>query len=327
MKKAKKNGATTKSSRESPKKQWCFTLNNPTISKEELLEILQISCDYLVIGDEIGESGTPHLQGYLELSKKQRFTTVSKLFPPPTKPHLEAKSTHSTRYQAATYCKKDAKYVEFGTPPKDNKARSAGPSGLKIICDAIIQGTPLSDAMINDAPTYVRNYRGLQDFENKIKVKQIPLKRQMEIEFHYGKTDTGKTHYCFTNYPELFKKPIGKCLWFDGYEGQQTVLIDEFVGQFPLSDVLQLLDCWYTQVEIKCGHRALAATRMLLTSNNHPSRYYESKNGIPWEGREEQQQAFIRRFTKAFVYHARENIEILTKKEDIHAFFMKDPLQ
>ena len=224
MNKPKKNGASKKSSRESPKKQWCFTLNNPTLTKEELLEILSLSCDYCVIGDEIGESGTPHFQGYLELKKKQRFATITKLFPTGTKPHLEPKSNNSTRFQAANYCKKDAKYVEFGTPPKNDRKNGCN-SGLKLICDAIMQGTPLSEAMVTDAPTYVRNYRGLQDFEARVKTKQVPIKRNVEVEFHFGKTGLGKTHYCFTNYPELFKKPIGKALWFDGYDGQETVLI------------------------------------------------------------------------------------------------------
>lgn len=325
MQKAKKNGASKKPTRESPKKQWCFTLNNPSLSKEELLEALSLSCDYIVIGDEIGENGTPHFQGYLELKKKQRFATITKLFPNNSKPHLEAKSTHSTRFQASNYCKKDAKYVEFGTPPQDNK-KNGTPSGLKLICKAITEGTPLSEAIIDKEDTYVRNYRGLQDLESRIKVKSIPLKRIMEIEFHYGKTDTGKTHYCFHHYPDLFKKPIGKALWFDGYEGQETVLIDEFVGQYPLSDVLQLLDCWPTQVEVKCSHRYLAATRMLLTSNNHPSTYYKSKNDIPWEGREEQQEAFIRRFTKVFVYRARNDIQEIVEKAQIRDFFLNNPL-
>ncbi len=55
-------------------KRWCFTLNNWT--RQDILDLLEklgsnIS-NVWVIGDEVGESGTPHLQGYVEFAKKTR---------------------------------------------------------------------------------------------------------------------------------------------------------------------------------------------------------------------------------------------------------------
>jgi len=44
----------------------CFTLNNPT--EEEFWEILKLrEYNYLIVGYEIGEEGTHHLQGILNL--------------------------------------------------------------------------------------------------------------------------------------------------------------------------------------------------------------------------------------------------------------------
>ena len=96
------------------------------------------------------------------------------------------------------------------------------------------------------------------------------------------------------------------------------------MGQFPLSDVLQLLDCWYTQVEVKGGHRVLAATRLLLTSNIHPSQYYKSKNEIPWEGREEQRAAFNRRISKIRWYREQNDILEIVEKPEIEGFLMTE---
>lgn len=52
---------------------------------------------------------------------------------------------------------------------------------------------------------------------------------------------------------KAFAKPIGKGLWWDGYEREEVVVIDEFRGQYPLSDMLQLLDPYKLQVECNGG--------------------------------------------------------------------------
>lgn len=315
MVKSKKK--TTKPARESPKKQWCFTVNNPTINKEDLLEILKIHSHYVIIGDEIGEQGTPHFQGYIDLLKKQRMSTILALFKP-LKPHLESRSANSTPYQAANYCKKDAKYVEFGISPKATEKKTTSTS-LKRMCAALFEGQPIEEAMQIDPATYVRNYRGLQDYQ--LKTIKVPIMREMETHLYIGVTGSGKTHSCLTTYPECFKKPIGKSLWFDGYTNQKVVLIDEFTGQFPLSDMLQIMDKYPTQVERKGSHTTLQHNLLLLTTNVHPSNYYEN-----WKGRKEQELAFYRRITKVFHFKARNDVEEITDRQAINDFLLNPPV-
>lgn len=61
----------------SPKKKWCFTLNNYTSDHEEKIQSsIKTYCKIGFYNKEIGESGTPHLQGYIEFEFKKRPITI-----------------------------------------------------------------------------------------------------------------------------------------------------------------------------------------------------------------------------------------------------------
>jgi len=68
---------THKKKQISPAKKWCFTMNNYTEEAySSIIRVLDDSCDVAIIGKEIGESGTPHLQGYCEFKVKCRPKSV-----------------------------------------------------------------------------------------------------------------------------------------------------------------------------------------------------------------------------------------------------------
>jgi len=91
-------------------KRWVFTLNNYTSDHEDYLRSLD--CVYLVFGKEVGESGTPHLQGFVTFKTMHRLSAMKKLLPTA---HWEIAKAESDK--AANYCKKDNDYYEKGTVP------------------------------------------------------------------------------------------------------------------------------------------------------------------------------------------------------------------
>jgi len=94
-------------------KNWVFTLNNYTADEvEKLAEMYQHGrFQYIVFGYEIGEEGTPHLQGYVQLKKKARMNQVKALIS--NRAHLEIQ--RGSVVQAVNYCKKDGDFEEHGT--------------------------------------------------------------------------------------------------------------------------------------------------------------------------------------------------------------------
>lgn len=84
-----------------PAKNWCFTMNN--YSENDICEIVPL-CQTLakkyIFAKEIGESGTPHLQGVIEFKKKIR---PLKVFPKGI--HWEKR--RGTWEDASKYCMKE----------------------------------------------------------------------------------------------------------------------------------------------------------------------------------------------------------------------------
>lgn len=81
-------------------RNFCFTLNNYT--EEEVRIIKDIECKYLVFGFEVGESGTPHLQGYIMFEHPQLFSNMkSRLL----RSHIEVAKGSAT--QNINYCIKE----------------------------------------------------------------------------------------------------------------------------------------------------------------------------------------------------------------------------
>lgn len=73
----KPSPAPTKVKQIAPAKRWCFTVNNYTIDiVKELSSKVPEICDVYIVAKEVGSSGTPHLQGYVEFKTKCRPRNV-----------------------------------------------------------------------------------------------------------------------------------------------------------------------------------------------------------------------------------------------------------
>lgn len=97
-------------------RRWLFTLNNYTEEDLEHFKSLSDVVTYVIWGKEVGENGTPHLQGYLELKTRRRMNGVKELLC--ERVHLEI--ARGTQEENKKYCsKQDTEFYERGEPIRD----------------------------------------------------------------------------------------------------------------------------------------------------------------------------------------------------------------
>lgn len=91
-------------------KKYVFTLNN---YKNEEVEDLKVWCakvpKFYIFGFEVGEQGTPHIQGYIELLVKKRYTTIQNECLWAKRAHFE--TAKGNRDSNITYCSKDNNFI------------------------------------------------------------------------------------------------------------------------------------------------------------------------------------------------------------------------
>lgn len=101
-----------------------------------------------------------------------------------------------------------------------------------------------------------------------------------------GETGTGKSRWTRETFPDAFYLPFAKSsgTYWDGYEGQSCVVIEEANGgRFSYNQLLSLLDRYPFQVSIHGGQCQFTSRVIVFTSNHHPNDWYDAHK-FPYYG-------------------------------------------
>nr|QXP07586.1 MAG: replication associated protein [Arizlama virus] len=251
-------------------RRWTFTLNNWT--EDELRKCFtNPDCKYMIYGFEVGTEGTPHLQGYVEWANAIGFKRVKRCLS--ERSHIE-KAIYPAEYNIK-YCSKDGNWIEFGERPLGQGCRS----DLHAVAGLIKEGKPLS--VIRDAHPveYIRYGRGIRELALGI---PPPKWRDVDVEVYWGPTGTGKTRKAMEG-ESVFKLNTNSngTLWFDGYDGESTLVLDDFYGWIKWGELLTILDGYPYRCQVKGGTLWARWTRVVITSNKQPSEWYEGRDQTP----------------------------------------------
>lgn len=239
---------------------WFYTLNNYTDAEVEQMKNLE--CTRHVCGKEVGESGTPHLQGTISFKNATRLSALHKIMP---RVHWEITIAKEAAWN---YCGKGEVIIQKeGKPGKR--------SDLEDVVELVKQGASIKDIKEEYPMQYIKFHGGIEKLVTQKKRDFKP-----EVVWIWGKTGTGKTRMVVESEPDLWIS--GKNLrWWNNYENEEAVLLDDFRGDFcTFHELLRILDRYPYRVEVKYGSRELNSKRIYITSCHPPESVYETREDI-----------------------------------------------
>lgn len=235
----------------------CFTVNN--YDEDEWNRILENPrWSYVICGREVGEEGTPHIQGYGELGTRTKYNTVHRaIFA--DRAHCENRK--GTQDEAIEYCKKDENYEERGV--RRNQ-------GARVDLDRI-RNIALDLGMRQ--VVRVGNGQQIRVAEKFLEYNEEARDWKPRVMWIYGATGVGKSRRARELLGEdVYVKNNGS-KWWPGYDGHSDVIIDDFRDKWfggEIEVMLSLLDRYECKVEFKGGQRQFLARNIIITSPFHP---------------------------------------------------------
>lgn len=276
-----------------------FTINNPTS-----LPQLEDNMNFLIYQEEIGESGTYHLQGYCEYKTQTGLAAVKESLGTNTA-HLEPR--RGTQAEAIAYCQKEDTRIDgpyrFGQPRVQGKRQD-----LNAFKDEVMAGKRKRD-LLEDHCGVIARYPKFYDTLTMLNRPERTT--DLEVTLLYGDTGTGKTRYVYDNWGgkegDLFITPLNNgTMWWDTYDKHTVVLMDDFSGaacHMTLTTLLRLLDRYPVLAPIKGSYTWWLPNKIFVTTNVLPKHWFK------WENRREQYWALARRFTAVYTYKEGEERE------------------
>ncbi len=294
-------------------RRWCYTVNNYTAVEEARFRALP--CIYHVFGKETGESGTPHLQGFVTFKSSKALSAMKKIHP---SAHFEV--AKHTSIAAANYCKKgeqssvewkeegiegatygiNADIFEEGELPTPGKRND-----LVEILKSVKEGADLVTVAELDPATFVRNYRGIQ-FYQALQCKDYEHHSVRGIWLH-GPSGKGKSHHArkfSLNFNGMYNKPQSK--WFDGYAGEDVILLDDMDCDMLCHYLKIWTDKYACTGEIKGGTVKLRHKWFIVTSNQTIEELFKDKA-------DSMREAIARRFYEIPILKKRDDIVVLNQ--------------
>lgn len=108
-----------------------------------------------------------------------------------------------------------------------------------------------------------------------------PRSEVPRVFVYYGPTGVGKSFAISHRAPSGYRLPPQQnssgCGWWEAYDNQRVIIIEEFYGQLRWNFLLQLLDRYPLRVEHKGGSCEFVGTEFHISSNRAPWEWYDSE--------------------------------------------------
>jgi len=244
-------------------RNFTFTYNN--YPNTELVD--NIDCKYIAYSHEVAPTtGTPHLQGFISFNSAKTKQAVIRLLPGC---HIEVMNGSIAENEA--YCSKSGDLIERGEKPVSNTNRGRAEKLRWQRAKDLAKSGNLEEI---DSDIYIRCYNTLKCIAKDHAAKPQPC--DVKCFWIWGGTGTGKSHAVETTFPECYKKTMDDLKWFDGYNNEDVVYLEDFdVYQIKWGGMLKrLADRWPMQASIKGSMKYIRPKIVIVTSNYTPDQIW-----------------------------------------------------
>lgn len=182
--------------------------------------------------------------------------------------HIDKKSQETEKDQYDDSCIKTNIEDLEAWKKLDNKLGSR--NDLVQIMEDIKNGADKYELMDNYPSQYVRYANSFQKIQQDLLEKQgAETFRKLEVYYIYGSTGVGKTRYVMEKYgyQNVFRVTEYASGTFDGYNGQDVILFDEFRSSIPISKMLVYLDGYPVSLPCRYYNKQALFTKVYIISN------------------------------------------------------------
>jgi len=256
-------------------RRFAFTLNNYTEAEVTAIKTeFSKKVRYLIIGFEVGEEcGTPHIQGYFEVGDAFHapwsYKQIHKM------PGMARSSPSQARESGpinVVYCSKDGNFFEYGTPLPGQGKRS-DLDAVATMIQADTTPTILEVAMAHPV-AYMKFTRGITSMLGLM----TPTRHFMTHGYWiFGPTGCGKSRWAHSVTPTSTYVKDASTEWFCGYQGESTMIIDDYRpnARLSFSFLLKLADRYPLPLQVKGGQVQMTSKRLIVTSPVSPEKAFE----------------------------------------------------
>lgn len=174
------------------------------------------------------------------------------------------------------YCSKEnaGKLIKHGDEPKQGCR-----DDLDETKEKIMKGDLTVDQICVENPGFFHQYGRTMERLQTIAQRQRYRTWKTVTWWWTGPSKSGKTWHCFQGYdPDTYYvKNLGEgdLKWWDGYNGQPIVILNEFRGQIQFAEMLDLMDEWPKDVAVRGQEkRPFLAREIRISSIKTPEQVY-----------------------------------------------------
>lgn len=262
-------------------RNWCFT-DFELLQLNRIYNKYQDIIRYICWGLEIcPKTKKKHYQGWIQFFNKKTLGGVKKIL---DNKQIHLEPCRGNEYDNDKYCKKDNNFHSHGTFITQGQR-----TDLEAIKKKIDDGYNMKQIADDHFSDYIRYHHGLDKYKALVEKEKTKEFRPIEVIILSGKTGIGKTKLAMQE--ATYKIEGDNLKWWDGYDQDKCILIDEYSNNIPITKLLNLLDGYQLRLEIKGSFTYANWNKVYITTNL-------SKKQLHSNALSEHREALFRRVTK-----------------------------